>query len=79
MNRDDTSHRATIAKIRKKAGELDKATLLLAFRTRAGIIAELGNCRCCYPLQVSADTESNHPEWCPANAWHLSARRAGLP
>jgi hypothetical protein len=78
VNRDDTSHRATIATRRKKSRELDKGLLEKAFRIRAAQIGELQSCLCCYPLQV-ATTESHHPEWCPAHAWHLSAKQAGLP
>jgi hypothetical protein len=74
-DRDDTSRRETIAKIRKKARELDKATMLEAFRVRAATIGELQSCLCCYPLQV-ADTESHHPEWCPSHALYKSSERA---
>lgn len=75
MNRDDTTHRATLATRRKKASELDRATLRDAKMVRAGIIGTLSACECCYPL-LKAQTESEHPEWCVSNALYESAKRA---
>lgn len=42
-----------------------------AFHERAFIQGQLGSCLCSWPLE-KAETESGHPEWCPAHHLLLS-------
>jgi hypothetical protein len=79
-DRHDTAHHAALVELRRRIASLPKAQREASYRKRAGLIASLANCLCCYPL-VLADTVSEHEEWCPSHGHHLSmlevARRHG--